>query len=113
MPTTVDVTFRLQKEQQSRNQEDRWETGINGILGVANSHGEYIVECEGRARHILELVSVARRYAERLNDTGQYELSIEANDGLVEQWTEVALIVVSPEGNLLRKQSLIPPGMDI
>jgi len=66
VPATVDVTFRLQAEQDGLN--------VDGILGVANSRGEYIVECEGHGGQILETVRSANQYADRLNDVGQYEL---------------------------------------
>lgn len=105
MPSGVDVTFRLQADQDGLN--------VDGILGVANTRGEYIVECEGHGGQVLEIVDVANQYANRLNDVGQYELWIEANDGLVERWVEVALILYSAEAKVLREQSLIPPALDL
>jgi hypothetical protein len=105
MPSTVDVTFRLQAEQDGLN--------VDGILGVANSRGEYIIECEGHGGLVLEIVRGANEYADRLNDVGQYELWIEVNDGLVKRWVEVALVVFSVEAEILRDLSLIPPGLDI
>jgi hypothetical protein len=105
MPAGVDVTFRLREEQDGLN--------VDGILGVANTRGEYIVECEGHGGQVLEIVDVANQFADRLNDVGQYELWIEANDGLVKRWVEVGLILYSVEAEILREQSLIPPGRDI
>lgn len=105
MPARADVTFRLQAEQDGLN--------VDGILGVANSRGEYIVECEGHGGQVLEIVDVANQYADRLNDVGRYELWIEAKDGLIKRWVEVALILYSAEAEILREQSLIPPGLDI
>jgi hypothetical protein len=105
MPSTVAVTFRLQAEQDGLN--------VDGILGIANTRGDYIIECEGHGGQVLEIVDVANQYADRLNDMGQYELWIEANDGLVKRWVEVALILYSAEGKVLREQCLIPPGLDI
>jgi len=105
MPSTVDVTFRLQADQDGLN--------VDGILAVANTRGDYIVECEGHSGQILEIVDVANQYADRLNDMGHYELCIEANDGLVKRWIEVALILYSAKAEVLREQSLIPPGLDI
>jgi len=105
IPDGVDVTFRLQAEQDGLN--------VDGILAVANSRGEYIVECEGHGGQVLEIVDVANQYADLLNDVGQYELRIQANDGLVKRWVEVALILYSEEAEILGEQSLIPPGLDI
>jgi len=113
MPSTVDVTFRLQTDQEFHLQTHQGDLSIDGTLGVANPRGEYIVECEGSTRQILEIVRVANKYADVLNDIGQYELWIEADDGLVKRWIEVTLIFFSPEDRILRKQSLIPPGLDI
>jgi hypothetical protein len=105
MPSTVDVTFRLQADQDGLN--------VDGILAVANTRGDYIVECEGHGGQVLKIVDVANQYADRLNDIGQYELCIEANDGLVKRWIEVALILYSAEGEVLREQCLIPPGLEV
>jgi hypothetical protein len=105
MPSTVAVTFRLQAEQDGLN--------VDGILGVASRSGEYIVECEGHGGQVLKVVKSANRYADRLNDTGLYELWIEANDGLVERWVEGTLILYSAEGEVLKEQSLIPPGLHL
>jgi hypothetical protein len=105
MPATVDVTFRLQADQDGLN--------VDGILAVANNRGDYIVECEGHGGQVLKIVDVANQYADRLNDIGQYELCIEANDGLVKRWIEVALILYSAEGKVLREQCLIPPGLEV
>jgi hypothetical protein len=105
MPARVDVTFRLQARQDGFN--------VDGILGVADSRGEYIVECEGRGGQVVEVVDVANQYADRLNDSSHYKLWIEANDGLIERWVESTLILYSAEGEILRDMSLIPPGLDI
>jgi hypothetical protein len=105
MPSTVEVTFRLQAEQDGLN--------VDGILGVTNRRGEYLVECEGDGGQVLNIVKSANRYAARLNDTALYELWIEANDGLVERWVESTLVTFSTEGEVLRDVSLIPPGLDI
>jgi hypothetical protein len=105
MPSTVAVTFRLQADQGGLN--------VDGILAVANTRGDYIVECEGHGGQVLKIVDVANQYADRLNDMGHFELCIEANDGLVKRWIEVALILYSAEGEVLEEQSLIPPGLHL
>jgi hypothetical protein len=109
----VDVTFRLHEDQETHKLTKQDVPTLDGTLGVTNSCGEYIVECEGQTRQILEIVSVANYYGDRLNDIGMYELRLEANDGLVERWSEVALIFFTPEGKIRRRQSLIPPGLDV
>lgn len=105
MPSWIDVTYRLHTDYRDLN-------GF-GILGVTDTTGEYILECEADIETIFEIINVANLYGDRLHTDSLYKLWIEAEDGLVQRWTVGNLIVLSADGNILREQSLIPPGLNI
>jgi len=96
----VDASFRLQDPIDA--------AGATGVFGLTRRlTGEYLLETNAGADAVRSLVAAARA------EGGAYRVRIErpgAGDVALEKET---LLVYDPEGNLLRKDSLIPGGVEL
>lgn len=100
----LDVTFRFQS-----GPEDK-----EGVMAISNRlTGEFILEVNAGAVDVMEFVSAVHRYAERTNGDARFRTQIiDENETLVDL-EKRTLLVYAENGELLRKQSLIPSGVEI
>lgn len=102
----VDVAFRFQGD--PHNADDP------GVLAITNRvTGEYLLEVNAVAEEVEEFVSAARRYGERTGETTRYRARLVAGDESLTDFEKRTLLVYSSDGELLRKHSLIPSGVEI
>ena len=103
-PDKVAVTFRSQSRGIEINEE--------GVLGVTNPAGDYLLELKANTSQVFEFVTGVHQYAEAINEEEQYYLWIEAEDGLVMDWAAEALMVFAANGQVIWRRSLLPTGLD-
>lgn len=95
----VDVTFRRQPGE------------TDGVLSLAaRVTGEYILEAMAPADEVLELVTAAESSGD---DDGTYEVRLTDSEGKSLVYEKRTLLVYDHDGSLLRKQSLIPGGVQL
>jgi hypothetical protein len=100
----VDVTFRF------RGGLD----GGDGVLSITNRvTGEFLLEVNAEASALEEFVSAARRYAERTGDATRYTARLVADREALADLEKRTLLFYASDGELLRKHSLIPSGVEI
>jgi len=95
----IDVTCRLQDD------------GGEATCAVGLTHrltGEFLLEFNAAAGDVLDVVEAARRGEE----DGSYRVSITAADAEYDYDMET-LLVYDADGSLLRRQSLIPSGVEL
>lgn len=96
----IDASFRLQDPIDA--------PGATGVFGLTRRlTGEYFLETTAEAETVRSLVDAARAQG------GSYRVRIErpgAGDVVLEKET---LLVYDTDGNLLRKDSLIPSGVEL
>jgi hypothetical protein len=103
--TDVDVAYRLQTPAEADDS-----TGVFSLTDRLT--GEYVLEANADTEEILALVTAARANANRADESrGCYRIAL--HDG--ETWTveTETLLVYDHEGSLLRKESLIPSGIEL
>jgi hypothetical protein len=99
----IDAAFRLQDDPDSDDAE--------GVFSLTHRiTGEYLLECNAAVDAILSLVTAARDAAE---DDGSYRIRIHREDGEPITFDLDALLVYGADGDLLRKRSLIPSGVEL
>lgn len=102
----IDVAVRLQGEPE--------EQSARGVIAVTNRvTGDYVLECNVGPREMLEFIVAGRRYGEQTDSSARYRVAIGLSDKSLETYEKRTLLVYSEEGELLRKQSLIPSGVEI
>lgn len=102
----TDVSFRLVT--------DLDESEASGVVAVTNRFtGEFILETNASADAVLDFVRAARRYGEAAGDDGRYRIRIVADGEELAAYEKSTLLVYTDEGDLLRKQSLIPSGVEL
>lgn len=100
----VDVTFRF------RGSSDDGD----GVLSITNRiTGEFLLEVNAEATVLEEFVSAARRYAERTGDVTRYTARVVADGETLADLEKRTLLFYASDGELLRKHSLIPSGVEI
>jgi len=99
----IDAAFRLQEDPDSDDAE--------GVFSLTHRiTGEYLLECNAAVDAILSLVTAARDAAE---DDDSYRIRIHREDGEPITFDLDALLVYGADGDLLRKRSLIPSGVEL
>ena len=103
----IDVAFRLVD---SLGDDD-----ARGVVGVTNRvTGEFIIELNESAADVLRVIKTVREYG-RSTDAGdgryRVEITLDGDDFVV--YEKQTFLVYDAEGNLLRSESLIPPGVEL
>jgi len=99
----IDAAFRLQ--------EPLDEDDATGVFSLTHRiTGEYLLEANADADTILTLIRNAR---DTTDDDASYRIRIERKDGDTIVYDLDALFVYDTEGSLLRKNSLIPSGVEL
>jgi len=99
----IDAAFRL------KNPID--DEGATGVFSLTHRvTGEYLLEANGDASELLDLVGAARNGAE---EDADYRVHIEREDADPISYELDRLLVYDADGGLLRQHSLIPSGVEL
>lgn len=103
----TDVAFRLQA---SVDDPD-----ATGVVSVTNRiTGDFVLELNEDADDVLTFIRAARRFGELEADAdGRYAVSIFTDGEPLVEYEKRTFLVYNEEGNLLRKHSLIPSGVEL
>lgn len=102
----TDVACRLQGDVSDEDAE--------GVVSVTNRvTGDFILELNEDADSILTFINAARKYGERKNGDGHYHVTIRIDDEELATYEKDTFLVYNDEGDLLRKHSLIPSGVEL
>ena len=103
----IDVAFRLQDPLE--------ETGAVGVVGVTNRiTGDFVLELNEEADDVLKFIRAAREYGAESGDTdGRYRVEISIDGEDVVTYEKSTFLVYDNEGHLIRRESLIPSGVEL
>lgn len=103
----IDVSYRFRTEIDDPDAE--------GVISVTDRvTGDYVLELNADAASVLEFIHAAREYArESGNDDERYRIEILIDGERVVTYDKRTLLLYNQEGNLLRKHSLIPSGVEL
>ena len=103
----TDVAFRLQAS------PDR-DPEATGVVGVTNRlTGDFVLELNEDADDVLRFITAAREYGKHDDGDGRYRVEIDVDDEELVTYEKETFLVYDAEGNLLRKDSLIPSGVEL
>ncbi|MFB6196716.1 MAG: DUF5793 family protein [Halobacteriaceae archaeon] len=102
----TDVSYRLL--------DDIDAAKTNGVVSVTNRiTGDFILELNEVADDVLTFIRAARRYGEAADGDGEYEVKITIDGAELVSYEKTTFLVYNEEGDLLRKHSLIPSGVEL
>jgi len=103
----TDVAYRLQGPV---DDED-----ATGVVSVTNRiTGDFVLELNQDADDVLKFITAAREYGKRTGDMdGRYHVEITIDGEDLVEYDKATFLVYNDEGNLLRKHSLIPSGVEL
>ncbi|KTG09981.1 hypothetical protein AUR64_10245 [Haloprofundus marisrubri] len=104
----TDVAFRLQ-EPLDENPE------APGVVSVTNRiTGDFVLELNEDADDVLKFIRAAREYGEASgDDDGQYRVELYIEGEPLVTYEKTTFLVYNADGDLLRRQSLIPSGVEL
>lgn len=103
----VDASFRTQSADPG-GEEDGGDFAGSGVFGLTHRvTGEYILEAGAEAADVRSLVDAAQA------ESGSYRVQIERPDEPDVAFVTETLLVYDVDGNLRRKESLIPSGVEL
>lgn len=104
----VDVAFRLQE-----SLDDDPEAA--GVVGVTNRiTGDFVLELNEEADDVLRFIRAAREYGQAADDDERryrVEITIDGEELVV--YEKATFLVYGEDGSLLRRESLIPSGVEL
>jgi hypothetical protein len=85
-----------------------------GVVSVTDRQtGDFVLELNEAADDVLRFIRAARRYGEHADRDGEYRVVIRVGgEGLV-TYEKNTFLVYNEDGELLRKHSLIPSGVEL
>ncbi|MFC4437155.1 MULTISPECIES: DUF5793 family protein [Natrialbaceae] len=91
------------------------DSDTDGVVSLANrTTGEFVLELNEKANDVLKFIRAARGYGEQEpDDEGRYEIEIMLDGDEFVSYDKQTFLVYDEEGNLLRKHSLIPSGIEL
>lgn len=103
----TDVAFRLQGP--------LGEPETEGVVGVTNRiTGDFILELNEDAEDVLQFIRAAREYGRSTGDPdGRYQVDITIDGEHVITYEKSTFLVYDHEGYLVRRESLIPSGVEL
>lgn len=102
----TDVACRLQGDLSDPNTE--------GVVSVTNRvTGDFIIELNEDADSILSFINAARKYGERKKGDGHYHVTVRLDGDELTTYEKDTFLVYNEDGDLLRKHSLIPSGVEL
>ena len=103
----IDVAFRLQGDL-----DDDPTTGVVAVTDRMT--GDFILELNADVDDVLTFLDAARGYGERASgEEGRYEVVILLDDEPFVTYEKGTFLVYDGEGDLLRRHSLIPSGIEL
>jgi hypothetical protein len=102
----TDVAFRLQ--------ESLDDPEATGVVAVTNRlTGDFLLELNERAEDVLKFVHAAREYGKSADEDGRYRVEINIDSEVVVSYEKSTFLVYDADGSLLRRESLIPSGVEL
>ncbi|WP_247731357.1 DUF5793 family protein [Halovivax limisalsi] len=101
----TDVALRLQEEA---------DDGPGVVSVTERITGDFVLELNVDADDVIRFITAARRYGEAAGDeSGRYEVTLSIDGEPFVTYEKRTFLVYDDEGSLLRKQSLIPGGVEL
>ena len=103
----TDVAFRLQ--------DPLDDPDAFGVVGVTNRiTGDFILELNEDAADVLKFIRAAREYGQATGDRdGRYQVEISIGGEEIVTYEKSTFLVYDNEGHLIRRESLIPSGVEL
>lgn len=103
----TDVAFRLQGPVDDAD--------TSGVVSVTNRiTGDFVLELNQDAEDVLKFITAAREYGKETGDMdGRYHVEITLDGEDLVEYDKSTFLVYNDDGNLLRKHSLIPSGVEL
>lgn len=90
------------------------ESDAEGVIGVTDRHtGDFLLEANVDVEAVLEFVRAAREYGKETNGADRYRVRVTREGAEVIRHDKSTLLVYNDEGNLVRRHSLIPSGVEL
>jgi len=102
----IDVALRLQGDV-----DDPETTGVVAVTDRLT--GDFVLELNQDAADVLKFIRAAREYGRASDADKRYRVHIERGDNHVVTYEKDTFLVYNTEGDLLRRHSLIPSGIEI
>ncbi|MFC7098586.1 DUF5793 family protein [Halobaculum marinum] len=103
----TDVAFRLQGDHEH-------DPEATGVVAVTNRlTGDFVLELNEDADDVLRFIRAAREYGRAADGDGRYRVEIDVHGERLVAYEKETFLVYDAEGNLLRHESLIPPGVEL
>lgn len=104
-PDEIDIFYRHQSTEPPVE---------SGVLGLADRlTGEYILEMTTSPQLIEKLIYAVKQYGKRTDTTPQYQIDLRTETDQLATLKNDTLLVYGTDEPLLRRQSLIPSGIEI
>lgn len=85
-----------------------------GVVSVTDRlTGEFILELNENADDVLSFITAARKYGEQSEEDGRYTVHITADGETLAEFEKTTFLVYNEDGDLLRRHSLIPSGVEL
>jgi hypothetical protein len=85
-----------------------------GVLSITNRiTGDFVLELNAGADGILEFIRAARAYGDHTDADGRYRITVAQGGEQLLDHEKSTFLVYNDEGNLVRRHSLIPGGVEL
>lgn len=86
-----------------------------GVLSITNRiTGDFVIELNADSEGVLEFIRTARAYGEATDESdGRYRVVVRLDGEAVLSHDKSTFLVYNHEGNLVRRHSLIPGGVEL
>lgn len=102
----TDIAFRLQEPHEDN-------PDAQGVVGLTNRiTGEFVLELNETAADVLRFVQAAREYGETA-EAASYAVELTVDGEQLAHYEKDTFLVYDADGNLLRRESLIPSGVEL
>lgn len=102
----VDVAFRLQGDLET-------DDAAPGVVAVTNRiTGDFVLELNESADDVLRFIEAARAYGDVV-EHGGYRVVVTIDGEELVEYEKETFLVYDADGEFLREESLIPPGVEL
>lgn len=102
----IDVSFRYLTDI-----DDEEATGVISVSDRMT--GEFILELNVDAERVVEFVKAAREFGKEADAEDRYRIIIQIDGEEIVAYDKRTFLMYNTDGNLLRKHSLIPSGVEL